>query len=62
MTQSLFAAEGDTSEYVTTATNDTGNFSPVLEISPDDGVEIPDPNDPSTSIVFAVAESGLGQI
>ncbi|MFC6952231.1 hypothetical protein [Halorubellus litoreus] len=38
MTQSLFAAEGDTSEYVTTATNDTGNFSPVLEISPDDGV------------------------
>lgn len=38
MTKSLYAAEGDTSEYVTAVTNSTGSFDSVLEISPVDGV------------------------
>lgn len=39
MSESLFAAEGQTSDHVTTEVNQTGQFDPVLAISPeDDGV------------------------
>ncbi|MFD1645577.1 hypothetical protein [Haloarchaeobius litoreus] len=38
MSESLFAAAGSTSNYVTTDTNVTGQMTPVLEIQPDDGV------------------------
>ncbi|WP_435318475.1 hypothetical protein [Haloarchaeobius sp. TZWSO28] len=38
MGESLYAAEGTTSDYVTTDTNVTGQLTPVLEIQPDDGV------------------------
>jgi ABC-type transport system substrate-binding protein len=38
MTESLYAAEGTTSNYVTTQTNTTGQSTPILTISPDDGV------------------------
>lgn len=38
MGESLFAAEGTSSDYVTTETNTTGQLDPVVEIQPDDGV------------------------
>lgn len=38
MGESLFAAEGNTSNYVTTQQNTTGQFDPVATIQPDDGV------------------------
>ncbi|WP_256299917.1 hypothetical protein [Haloarchaeobius salinus] len=38
MGESLFAAEGQTSNYVTTQQNTPGQLTPVLEIQPEDGV------------------------
>lgn len=39
MAESLFAAEGTTSDHVSTETNQTGQFDSILEISPEsDGV------------------------
>ncbi|MFC6953528.1 hypothetical protein [Halorubellus litoreus] len=38
MGESLYAAQGTTGDYVTTLSNTTGQFDPVLEIQPDDGV------------------------
>lgn len=38
MGESLYAAQGNSSQYVTTETNTTGQFDPILEIQPDDGV------------------------
>jgi hypothetical protein len=39
MGESLFAAEGATSDHVTTETNQTGQLDPIIRISPeDDGV------------------------
>jgi len=38
MGESLYAAEGNSSNYVTTQTNVAGQLTSVLEISPDDGV------------------------
>ncbi|WP_435332841.1 hypothetical protein [Haloarchaeobius sp. TZWWS8] len=38
MAESLFAAEGTTSDYVTTQTNVTGQLTPIATIQPDDGV------------------------
>lgn len=35
MAESLFAAEGQTSDHVTTEVNQTGQLDPVLEISPE---------------------------
>jgi hypothetical protein len=40
MGESLFAAEGSTSNYVTTETNTAGQRTPILEISPKDGVGV----------------------
>lgn len=38
MGESLDAAQGNTLDYLTTSTNTTGQFDPVVEIQPDDGV------------------------
>ena len=40
MSLSLFAALGDVSKYVTTQTNTTDQLTPVLTISPKDGVGV----------------------
>jgi hypothetical protein len=38
MSKSLFAALGNTSDYVTTQTNVTGQLTPIMTVNPDDGV------------------------
>jgi hypothetical protein len=37
MSESLYAAEGDSSDQITTLTNTTGQWDPFLEITPDEG-------------------------
>lgn len=38
MSESLYAALGSTSDYVTTSQNVTGELTPVVTVSPEDGV------------------------
>jgi hypothetical protein len=46
MTETLYAAEGDSSDQITTETNTTGQWDPILVIEPTDGTGLIFRNNP----------------